>query len=240
MAEFKFPSETVELPSKGLIYPSDHPLRKGTVEIKYMTAKEEDILTNQNFIEKGTVLDKLLESLIIDKFDLSDLFAGDKNAILVAARILGYGSEYQFIYGDKEYTVDLSTLQNTPFDESLINSEGYFKFLLPKSENEIEFKLLNDNDEQKIEDELKGLKKINKNSSADVTTRLKHMIVSINGKRDKNEVKTFVENYLLAQDARSLRQYIRDVTPDIDMNYTTDSGEEVAIPIGINFFWPDL
>ena len=240
MAEFKFPSETVELPSKGLIYPSDHPLRKGTVEIKYMTAKEEDILTNQNFIEKGTVLDKLLESLIIDKFDLSDLFAGDKNAILVAARILGYGSEYQFAYGEKEYTVDLSTLENTYFDESLINSEGYFKFLLPKSENEIEFKLLNDNDEKKIEDELKGLKKINKNTSADVTTRLKHMIVSINGKRDKNEVKTFVETYLLAQDARSLRQYIRDVTPDIDMKYTTDSGEEVAIPIGINFFWPDL
>tara|TARA_S200002703_G_scaffold65000_1_gene56171 strand:+ start:2640 stop:3362 length:723 start_codon:yes stop_codon:yes gene_type:complete len=240
MAEFKFPSETVELPSKGLIYPSDHPLRKGTVEIKYMTAKEEDILTNQNFIEKGTVLDKLLESLIIDKFDLSDLFAGDKNAILVAARILGYGSEYQFAYGEKEYTVDLSTLENTYFDESLINSEGYFKFLLPKSENEIEFKLLNDTDEKKIEDELKGLKKINKNTSADVTTRLKHMIVSINGKRDKNEVKTFVETYLLAQDARSLRQYIRDVTPDIDMKYTTDSGEEVAIPIGINFFWPDL
>ena len=240
MTEFKLPTEMVELPSKGKFYPEGSPLAEGKIEMKYMTAKEEDILTNQNFIKQGIVIDKLMKSLIVSKADYAQLLTGDKNAIMLASRILSYGSEYQFAYGEKEYTVDLSTLENTYFDESLINSEGYFKFLLPKSENEIEFKLLNDTDEKKIEDELKGLKKINKNTSADVTTRLKHMIVSINGKRDKNEVKTFVETYLLAQDARSLRQYIRDVTPDIDMKYTTDSGEEVAIPIGINFFWPDL
>jgi len=240
MADFKFPSEVVELPSKGLIYPQDHPLRKGTVEIKYMTAKEEDILTNQNYIEKGIVLDKLLESLLIEKIDLNDIFPGDKNAIYVAARILGYGSEYAFTYKGKEYTVDLSTLENKPFDDALVNSNGNFEFTLPKSENKVEFKLLSDKDELKLEEELKGLKKINKNTSADVTTRLKHIITSVEGRSDKNEIKKFVENYLLAQDSRALRNYVKEVSPDIDMTYTLDSGEEVAIPIGINFFWPDL
>ena len=93
MNEYKFPTEVVELPSKGLIYPNGHPLRKGTVEMKYMTAKEEDILSNQNYITKGIVLDKLLEALIMNAFDIKDLTTGDKNAILVASRILGYGKE---------------------------------------------------------------------------------------------------------------------------------------------------
>ena len=106
--------------------------------------------------------------------------------------------------------------------------------------NKVEIKLLRETDEEKINEELKGLKKINKNLSADVTTRLKHMIVSIEGKSDKSEIKTFVENYLLAQDARSLRKFVQSVSPDVDMNYTTDSGEEVAVPINLNFFWPDL
>jgi hypothetical protein len=240
MAEFKFPTETIELPSKGLIYPKDHPLSKGTVEIKYMTAKEEDILTNQNFIEKGTVLDKLLESLIIGDFSMDDIYAGDKNAILIAARILGYGSEYKFQYRGTDYTIDLTQLKNKPFDESLINSNGHFSFTLPKSENKVEIKLLKESDEDKIEEEIKGLKKINANSSTEVTTRLKHMIVSIEGKSDRNEIKTFVETYLLAQDARALRKFVKDISPDVDMTYTTDNGEEVVVPINLNFFWPDL
>jgi hypothetical protein len=240
MSELKFPTEIVELPSKGLIYPPNHLLRKGTVEIKYMTAKEEDILTNQNYIKQGIVLDKLLESLIVDKFDINDLYAGDKNAILIASRILGYGSEYEFIYKGKEYTVDLSTLENKSFNESLINTEGYFEFILPKSGNKLEVKLLFEKDEKNIEEEINGLKKINKNISHDVTTRLKHMIISVEGNKDKNEIKSFVENYLLAQDARALRKFIQDISPDVDMNYTTDSGEEVAIPINLNFFWPDI
>jgi hypothetical protein len=240
MAEFKFPTETIELPSKGLIYPKDHPLSKGTVEIKYMTAKEEDILTNQNFIEKGTVLDKLLESLIIGDFNMDDIYAGDKNAILIAARILGYGSEYKFQYRGTDYTIDLTQLKNKPFDESLINSNGHFSFTLPKSENKVEIKLLKESDEDKIEEEIKGLKKINANSSTEVTTRLKHMIVSIEGKSDRNEIKTFVETYLLAQDARALRKFVKDISPDVDMTYTTDNGEEVVVPINLNFFWPDL
>ena len=106
--KFKFPTELVDLPSKGKIYPKDHPLSSGKVEMKYMTAREEDILTNQNYIEKGIVLDKLLESLTMHKFNVKDVHTGDKNAIFIAARILGYGSEYKFTYLTKEYTIDLS------------------------------------------------------------------------------------------------------------------------------------
>ena len=94
----QFPTEQVTLPTKGLLYPKDSPLRKGSIEMKYMTAREEDILTNQNYIENGTVLDKLLQSLIITPIDYNTLLAGDKNAILIAARILGYGAEYEFEY----------------------------------------------------------------------------------------------------------------------------------------------
>ena len=92
----QFPSEIVTLPSKGLLYPQDSPLRKGTIEMKYMTAREEDILTNQNYISKGIVIDKLLQSLIVTPINYDELLVGDKNAILVASRILGYGSDYTF------------------------------------------------------------------------------------------------------------------------------------------------
>jgi len=96
--KFKFPTEVVELPSKGLVYPEDNPLSSGKIEMKYMTAKEEDILTNQSYIEKGIVLDKLLQALIVSKINYNDLITGDKNAIMIAARILGYGKDYTFTY----------------------------------------------------------------------------------------------------------------------------------------------
>jgi hypothetical protein len=96
MTELNFPTEIIELPSKGLVYPKGNPLSSGKVEMKYMTAKEEDILTNQSYIQEGTVLDKLLQSLIISKINYNDLIVGDKNALLVASRILGYGKDYTF------------------------------------------------------------------------------------------------------------------------------------------------
>jgi hypothetical protein len=239
MSEFKFPTETVELPSKGLVYPEGHPLRSGTVEMKYMTAKEEDILTNQNYISKGIVLDKLLEALTMNKIDIKDIVAGDKNAILIASRVLGYGKDYSFIYNEKEYTIDLSTLENKFFDTSLVSSKGTFKFILPKSNNEVEFKILTSKDEEIIKQEIEGYKKINKDSSSDVTTRLKYQIVSVEGNSDKNAIKDFVDNHLLAADSRSLRLHILAVSPDVDLIYK--NGEEaINIPINLNFFWPDL
>ena len=120
MAELKFPTETIELHSKGLIYPEDNPLSSGKVEIKYMTAKEEDILSNQTYIQNGTVLEKLLESVIVSKINLKDLIIGDKNAVLIATRILGYGADYTVNIKGKEHTINLSELENKPFDASLI------------------------------------------------------------------------------------------------------------------------
>jgi TolA-binding protein len=119
-----------------------------------MTAKEEDILSNQSYIQKGVVLDKLLESLTMNKFDIKDLFIGDKNAILVASRVLGYGKDYSFEYKGQSHTVDLSKLENKPFNESLISSNGTISYTLPKTENKIEFKFLNETDEKKINEEL--------------------------------------------------------------------------------------
>jgi len=240
MSENKFPTEIVELPSQGLIYPSDHPLRSGKVEMKYMTAKEEDILTNQNYIQKGIVLDKLLEALTMNKFSLKSMIAGDKNALIIASRVLGYGKDYTFTYNGKEHTVDLSTLDNKPFDTSLLTTRGTFKFTLPVSQTEVEFKLLTDKDEELIDQEIQGFKKLNKESSSEVTTRLKYQLTSVDGSQDRNTIKEFVEFNLLAADSRALRLYIKEVSPDVNLSFIIDGGEEVAIPINLNFFWPDL
>ena len=242
MSEFKLPTETIELPSKGLLYPEDSELAKGTLEMKYMTAKEEDILTNQSYIKNGTVLDKLMKSLIVSKINYDELLIGDKNAIMVAARILGYGAEYKFDYAGEEQLVDLSSLDNKPLDEKLFTSRtNEFAFTLPKSKNNITFKLLTHKDEQDINRELEGLKKINKDSSPELSTRLKYMIVSVEGKRDKKDIREFVDNYLLAQDSRALREYIREIQPDVDLTFFPDGSEDrVSLPIGLKFFWPDL
>jgi hypothetical protein len=241
MSEFKLPTETVELPSKGLLYPEDSELAKGIIEIKYMTAKEEDILTNQSYIKNGTVLDKLIKSLIVSKINYDDLLVGDKNAIMIAARILGYGAEYTFNYLGESHTVDLSQVENKPLKEELFISHiNEFTFTLPKSGNVVTFKLLSHKDEQDITRELEGLKKINKDASPELSTRLKYLITSVEGKRDKKDIREFVDNYLLAQDSRALREYVREIQPDVDLTFFPDgSNDRINIPIGISFFWPD-
>jgi hypothetical protein len=161
---FKFPTETIELPSKGLIYPEDNPLSSGKIEMKYMTAKEEDILSNQSYIQNGTVLDKLLKALIVTKCNYNDLIVGDKNAVMIAARVLGYGKDYKFEYKGEEVEVDLSTLENKEFDEnSITKGVNEFQYTLPNSGTEITYKLLSHKDEMAIEAEIKGLKKLIKN-----------------------------------------------------------------------------
>ena len=244
MAELKVPTEIVSLPSKGLLYPESSPLAKGEIEMKYMTAKEEDILTNTNFIRQGTVIDKLLQALIITPIDYNELLIGDKNAVLVAARILGYGKDYKFDYNDKEYTADLSTLEDKVVDTSLFKrGVNEFSFVLPHSKNSITFKLLTHGDEQKIDAEIKGMQKVNPNVTVDATTRLKYMITSVEGKRDQKEIRDFVDNYLMARDARALREYYNKISPDINLIYVPQdedyTGEGIAIPVSLNFFWPD-
>ena len=244
-SKFSLPTEVVELPSKGLLYPEDSPLSKGTIEMKYMTAKEEDILTNQNFIRKGIVIDKLLRSLVVTEgFKYDDLLIGDKNAIMIAARILSYGSEYNFTYLGEKVSVDLSALENKNIDYSLLESgKNEFAFKLPHTDNTVTFKILTHKDERHIDKEIEGLKKVNKDNVAEVTTRLKHMITSVNGITELKDIREFVDNYLLAKDARALREYYNEVSPDIDMLvniYTEEGGQEdVELPVTVNFFWPD-
>jgi hypothetical protein len=206
-----------------------------------MTAKEEDILTNQAYIEKGIVLDKLLESVIVSKVNLKDIIVGDKNAILVATRILGYGKDYKFDYLGEEHSIDLTSLENKKFDTSLITEgKNEFSFKLPHSGTEITFKIMDGHDESKIDREIKGLKKINKDASPELSTRLKHLITSVGGETEPKTIREFVDNYLLARDSRALREYITNNQPDIDLTHVLDDGEEVRVPIGLNFFWPDF
>ncbi len=243
--KFNLPTETVELPSKGLLYPIDSPLSSGTIEMKYMTAKEEDILTNQNYIRQGTVIDKLLQSLIATQgIDYSEILVGDKNAIMVAARILSYGKDYEIDYRGESISVDLSEMNPKEIDEKLFKKgENLFDFQLPASKNNVTFRLLTHRDEKLIEKEQQGLKKIDKNSSAEVTTRMKHIITSVNGLSEQKDIREFVDKYLLAKDARALREYYNDINPDMNLVFTYDNNgveEDVDLPIGLNFFWPDI
>ena len=245
--KFNLPTENVELPSKGLLYPVENPLSSGTIEMKYMTAKEEDILSNQNYIRQGVVFDKLLSSLIVSKINYDDLTIGDKNAVLIAARVLGYGKDYQIKYAhpvtgeDEIITVDLAEIKNKEVDYSLFNNANEFTFTLPQSKNEITFKILTHTDERQIEDELKGLKKVN--LSAEVTTRLKQSVIAVNGSREKKDIRDFVDNFLLASDAKALREYMRTVSPDLDLTFTFVGSdgytqEGVDLPLGVSFFYP--
>ena len=242
-SKFKFPTEIVELPSKGLLYPEGHPLSSGTVEMKYMTAKEEDILTNMSYVKSGVVIDKLLQSLLVTEFDYNDLLVGDKNAIMIAARVLGYGKDYPFTYNGEEIVVDLAELPVKELDDNLVTKGvNEFEFELPYSKNKITFQLLTGKIDKAIEQEIKGMKRINKNVSADISTRLKHQIISIDGETDKKTIREFVDNYMLARDSASLRAHIRDIQPDIKMTfiYEGENGEEeVAVPMEAQFFWPD-
>lgn len=243
-SKFSLPTETVELPSKGLLYPKESALSLGKLEMKYMTAKEEDILTNVNFIKNGTVIDKLLQSLIITPIDYNQLIVGDKNAIMVAARILAYGKDYEIEHRGDIITVDLSSLQNKEIDETkYTEGKNEFTFQLPHTSNVVTFKVLTHGDEKLIDQEVKGLQKIHKDNITEVTTRLKRMITSVNGISDTKDIRDFVDKYLLSKDARALREEYSKVSPDVELTYsfTNENGdEEVAdIPIGISFFWPD-
>jgi hypothetical protein len=240
--KLKFPTEVIDLPSKGYLYSPDSEIASGKIEMKYMTAREEDILTNQNFIEKGIVIDKLLQSLIVSKVNYDDLLVGDKNAILIAARILGYGKDYSFSYLGKEYNIDLTTLENKPLREELfIGRKNEFEFTLPATDQVITFKLLTHADEKLIEQELQGLKKINKDNKPEASTRLKYSITSVGGDRTSKTIRDFVDNYFLARDARAFREYVREIQPDVNTKIYPEGGpdEGFEIPFGISFFWPD-
>jgi len=245
MAENKFPTEVVSLPSKGLLYPKESPLSSGEVEIKYMTAREEDILTSANLIKKGIVIDKLLESLIVDKsIKVDDLMIGDKNAVLIASRILAYGKEYKVQHLGRDVTVDLTKLKDRKIDEKSIKDGNFFEMELPATKRKIGFKLLTAGDEKKIDKEIKGLEKIGGGVSYTLTTRFKHQITSVDGNPDQAHIRNFVDNEFLSMDSIAFREYAEKVTPDVDMSWEYENEEGVrrkfTVPMTVTFLWPSI
>lgn len=231
-------TEIVTLPSKGRLYPVDSPLSKGEVEIKYMTTKEEDILTTQSFIEKGIVLDKLLESVIVTEgVKVDDLTIGDKQALLLQTRILGYGNEYQIKYDGKTHTIDLSKLGQIGKPEFFNNSQ-FIDYELPKSQKKVKLKVLTSGESNKITEEIESYKSKGL-QIGEITIRLPYIIQEIDGNDDKDFIRKYVQEDLLAIESLGVRTFLETITPDID--FTTDiNGEEVEIPIGINFFYPSF
>ena len=241
---FSMPTEEVELPSKGLLYPSGSALASGKVEMKYMTAKEEDILTNINYIKNNTVFDKLIQSLLVSKINYDDLLIADRDALLIAARILGYGNEYSFTYAGQPVTVDLGELDTKFLDESGITpNANEFTYVIPTTGTKLTFKLLTVGDEKIIEKDLAGFKKINPQATPELSTRLKAIITSVNGDTSKSTVRDFVDNHFLARDSRAFRKHLKEVTPGIELKFNVEldgyTEEGVAIPMDASFFWPE-
>jgi hypothetical protein len=246
--KFKVPTETVELPSKGLVYSKESELAKGEIEIKYMTAREEDILTNINNLKNGTAIEKMLKSLIKSNINYDDLLLGDRNGIMIASRILAYGKDYQIKYtnpktGEEEVvTCDLQKLNYKTIDEKLYTGKNEFSFEMPFSKNVVTFKLLTVADDKKIDEEAKGLKKATGVEPGLTSLRLKHQITSVNGDYSAKTIRDFVDNGLLARDSSDLRRYIQSISPDIDTKISIElsTGEEVEIdmPITSEFFFP--
>lgn len=253
MTNYDFPTEVITLPSKGLVYPESNPLSKGSIEIKYMTAREEDILSSQNLIKKGIVLDKLFESVVVEpNVSIGDISIGDKNAILLATRILGYGSEYvvevtdPFTLEVQKVNIDLSKIETKEIDETILNRQNRYEFLLPVSKKKIKFKLLTHKDEIDINAEIQSLNRLVKgdtNVSQEVSTRLRYMIQEIDGNTDRVFINNFVKNSLLARDSKSLREYVKAISPDMNFKYEftsdiTGESEALDIPFGVGFFYP--
>ena len=246
MSEHKFPTEVIDLPSEGKVYPKDSPLSSGKLELKYMTTREEDILMSENLIKKGVVIDKLLDSLIVTKgVKQEDLILGDKNAVLVASRILAYGPEYTVEVTNPndvdekiEHTFDLSKCPFKELSKDVDYSGNEFEFITPVGKNNLKFKLLTGADEVLIEKDIKQSSKFG--VSSDITTRLRYTVTEVDGDTKPSTITQFTQN-LLARDSVALRNYIRDIAPDIDLTSEIEIGGEavdVSIPLTVEFFWP--
>ena len=249
MAKTNFPTEEVNLPSKGYFYPKDNPLASGKVEMKYMTAREEDILTSPNLLKQGTAIDKLLEALIVDKkIKIADLLIGDKNALIIAARILAYGKQYEFsmINDDGEQTtatVDLTTLNDKEVDfKELTEGVNEFSFHLPNAKRDINLKFLTHLDEKELTVEAERLKKVTGGLVQSMTSRMKRIVTSVDGDSSRTTINKFVDNELLSVDSLEIRKFINSINPDVNMTtiatFEDGTESEVAVEITAQFFWP--
>ena len=251
------PTEFVELPSRGKFYPSDHPLHnKEVIEMRFMTAKDEDILTSPALLRNGLAIDRLIENLIVDNnVNVNDLLLGDKNAVILAARISGYGEQYNVnvtcpnCEASIEHQFDLSEIPHQngtiPEDDNenvYLTPEGTFVAKLPKSQFSVEFKLLTGQDEDYLEKVALKTKKL-KLPEASATNLLKRLVVSVNDVNVTSEINSFIDN-MPAQDARFLRACVATVTPNVDMTQEVECSScgtvsEMAVPFTSEFFWPN-
>jgi len=246
------PFELVPLPSSGKVYHRDSSLHGvDAVEIRPMTAREEDILTSQALLKKGTVITELIKSCLVDRsVNVHDLLSGDRNALMVAIRVTGYGPEYNVEMECPEcgvkspHAFDLGALPIKRLDiEPSIPGENIFEFLLPYSKKSVKFKFMTGRDEEEIMQTAQKQKKIGLASDTTVTTNLLYSIVSVDGVEDRAKIANFVK-MMPARDSLALRNYIKDNEPGIVMKQETSCGscghsEEVSMPLGVNFLWPN-
>ena len=248
---FVTPTEFVDLPSKGEFYPQGHPLHmQDTVEIRFMTAKDEDILTSRTLLKKGLAIERLLQNIIVNKtIKPADLLIGDRNAILVAARATGYGSEYttnincpscgQFV----EYTFDLDQAEvNHPADQESSDitrtGDGTFVIRIPKMGLDVEARLLTGRDEMNMS-KLASSKKKNKLEDSLLTDQFRQFIVSVNG--ETGIINSFIEN-MPAYDSRFLRHHYQAVVPNVDLTQNFECSnceleQKMEVPFTADFFW---
>jgi rubrerythrin len=252
---FVVPTEFVELPSKGRFYPEGHPLHnEDTIEVKQMTAKEEDLLTSRALLKKGVALERLISSIIVNKtINPGTLLVGDRNAILISARVSGYGSEYV----TKVTCPACSATQENHFDlndasvydgTDLLESEatqdenGTFTTVLPKTKIEVTFKLLNGTDERSLLTQMENARKRKKDEN-NVTRQLKQFVVAVNGDTEQKNINFVVDNMPTA-DARHLRMVYKIATPNVDLTQNFECVEcgheqDMEVPLTADFFWPD-
>ena len=250
---WEVPVEAVPIPSEGKVYPQNSPMfGKSVVEIKAMTAKEEDILSSRALIQQGTVISHLIRSCLIDKsIDPDIMTLGDRNALMISIRITGYGTDYGVVLScpkcgkQSEGHFDLAQLGIKRLSIDPVEpGRNEFRFNLPVTKKEVLFKFLTGKDEQDMNVESERRRKIFPDMQSDtlVTSRLSKQIVSIDGIDDKNKITTFVNN-MPARDSRSLRMYMTKHEPGIDMTTKFScphcrKESEVGLPLGAGFFWP--
>jgi len=254
---FVTPTEFVELPSEGRYYPEGHPLcGESSIEIRQMTAKDEDLLTSRTLIKKGIVLDRLIRNLVVDKsINTDSLLVGDRNAIIIAARVSGYGSEYatevQCPECDETQTheFDLNSAHITVGDvekaselQTTFKENGTFETVLPRTGVTATFKLFDGEDERYMVNMILGNNK-KKGEDNLITRQLRRMIVAVDGNTTREALEYFVNN-VPSVDSRHLRMVFKMVTPDIDLTQEfecveCDHAQQMEVPLSADFFWPD-
>ena len=246
----KYPTEFISLPSQGLLYNSDSPLSTGQLEMKNLTAREENLLSNTTLLKNGTLIDKLLEAVIVDKtIKVDDLLMGDVDAAMIGLRAIAYGSKFDATITcgrcgkENQIELDISNMKNKELDLSLYpKGENSFPFQLPFSKTNITFKFLTRKDVYNIDKELESLKKISK-QSAEMTTRLSYIITSVDGDNTTARIRKFVNEEMLSKDSLELRRYIKSISPELDTTFEfccteCDYKKVEAAPLGATFLFP--